>query len=65
MAEDLITREMIEAAAAALANIRGGRRGMPEVANVLDMLPKHLRDELVEDAKAALHAALITGGDDE
>lgn len=53
-----ITREMIEAAAAAIANARGGRRGAPEIVNVLDMLPQKLRDEVMEDAEAALTAAL-------
>jgi hypothetical protein len=50
------TQEQIELAAAAIANERGGRRGMPPISNVLDMLPRHLRDELMEDARAALEA---------
>ncbi|MBE7203885.1 MAG: hypothetical protein INR70_39665 [Parafilimonas terrae] len=62
MAEPAITREMIEAAAAAIANARAGRRGSPPISNVLEMLeqlsPKLLA-ELVEDAEAALGA----GGD--
>jgi len=57
-----ITREMIEAAAAAIANARGGRRGVPEIVNILDMLPEKLRDEVLEDAEVALKAALATGG---
>ena len=48
---------MIQAAAAAIANARGGRRGMPPVANILDMLPRKLVDEVTEDASAALLAA--------
>ena len=54
-----ITREMIEAAAA-IANARGDRRGVPEIVNILDMLPEKLRDEVLEDAEAALTAALAT-----
>lgn len=64
MADSTITREMIEAAAAAIANARGGRRGVPEIVNILDMLPEKLRDEVLEDAEAALNAALATGGFD-
>lgn len=47
----------IEAAAAAIANARGGRRGMPPILNILEMLPEKLRDEVMEDAKDALAAA--------
>jgi malic enzyme len=57
-----ITREMIEAAAAAIANARGGRRGAPEIRNVLEILPAKLMAEVLEDAEAALTAALATGG---
>lgn len=53
-----ITPEMIEAAAAAIANARGGRRGAPPISNVLQILPGKLRDEVMEDAEAALRAAL-------
>lgn len=58
MAETTITPEMIEAAAAAIANARGGRRGAPEIRNVLEILPDKLRDEVMEDAEEALKAAL-------
>ena len=51
----------IEAAAAAIANARGGRRGAPSISNVLDVLKKiqggKLYDEVMEDARAALEAA--------
>jgi len=57
-----ITREMIEAAAAAIANARTGRRGAPPISNVLAILPQKLKDEVLEDAEAALTAALATGG---
>ncbi|MBE7204821.1 MAG: hypothetical protein INR70_44455 [Parafilimonas terrae] len=65
MAEPTITHAMIEAAAAAIANARAGRRGAPAVSNILQtlerMLPK-LHAEVLEDAEAALKAALGTGG---
>lgn len=57
-----ITRGMIEAAAAAIANARGGRRGAPEIRNVLTILPEKLLAEILEDAEAALKAVLVTGG---
>jgi hypothetical protein len=44
-------------AAAAIANARGARRGMPAITNILDILPPKLREEVTEDAKAALEAA--------
>ncbi|WP_298704530.1 hypothetical protein [uncultured Variovorax sp.] len=53
-----ITREMIEAAAAAIANARGGRRGAPQIRNILRILPEKLLDEVLEDAEVALKAAL-------
>jgi hypothetical protein len=51
------TPDQIRAAAAAIANARGGRRGAPPISNVLDILPAKLREEVMEDAKAALEAA--------
>jgi len=62
MADSTITREMIEAAASVIANARGGRRGVPEIVNILDMLPEKLVAEVMENAEAALKAALVTGG---
>lgn len=62
MAEPTITREMIEAAAAAIANARGGRRGAPAFRNILAVLPEKLRDEVLEDAEVALKAALSAEG---
>lgn len=53
------TEEQINLAAAAIANARGGRRGMPAISNVmelLEMLPGNLRQEVTEDAEAALDA---------
>lgn len=54
----------IEAAATAIANARGMRRGAPPVSNILDVLkglPKignrTIYDDLIEDATAALEAA--------
>ena len=50
-------RLTIIAAAAAIANARGGRRGMPTITNILDVLPQNLVDEVMEDAEQALKAA--------
>lgn len=47
----------IRKAAEAIANARIMRRGSPPIANVWDMLPQKLRDEVTEDATAALEAA--------
>jgi hypothetical protein len=44
-------------AAAAIANTRGARHGIPSISNVLDMPPPSLRAEVLEDARAALEAA--------
>jgi hypothetical protein len=43
-------------AAAAIANARGNRRGVPTIVNILDLLPAHLRAEVIEDAEAVLDA---------
>lgn len=56
---------MIEAAAVAIANARAGRRGSPPISNVLETLKRlvpQLHDEVLEDAEAALTAALAPGG---
>jgi hypothetical protein len=42
--------------AAAIANARGNRRGVPTISNVLDMLPRKLVDEVMDDASAVLAA---------
>ena len=46
----------LEKAAAAIANAWSGRRGIPPIANVLEILTPKLRDEVTEDAKAVLEA---------
>lgn len=51
------SEKQIKAAAAAIANARINRRGAPSISNILDMLPQKLKDEVFEDAKAALEAA--------
>lgn len=51
------TQKEIRAAAAAMANARGNRRGVPSITNILEMLPKKLFDEVMEDAAAALEAS--------
>ena len=56
-----MTEPEIQAAAAAIANARGMRRGAPHVENILDVLRASnlgkVYLEVVEDAKAALTAA--------
>jgi hypothetical protein len=42
--------------AAAIANARGMRRGVPPIINVLDILPPKLRDEVLDDAENVLLA---------
>src|ERR1700755_2428287 len=56
------TQEQIEIAAAAIANARGGRRGMPPISNVLVMLKgvsPTLHAEVMEDAEAALEVVSL------
>ncbi|WP_407530440.1 hypothetical protein [Methylobacterium oryzisoli] len=53
----MIIREMITAAAAAIANTCGGRRGAPEISNIFRILPHRLRDEARAHAQAVLRAA--------
>jgi hypothetical protein len=48
--------ERVERAAAAIANARGGRRGMPPIKNILAVLPQKLVDEVMDDARAVLAA---------
>ena len=48
----------LKAAAAAIAYARGERHGAPRIANTMDVLPDHLRREVMEDAHAALSAYL-------
>lgn len=53
-----IAREMIEAAATAIANNRAARgSGAPAISNVLAILPQKLKDEVLMDAEDALRAA--------
>jgi hypothetical protein len=54
-----------EIAAAAIANERGGRRGMPPIKNVLELLPDNLREEVMQDAKAALEAVGLASNEIE
>lgn len=53
-----LPKRIVDAAAAAIANARIMRRGAPAISNVLDILPKKLRDEVEADAEAALDAAV-------
>jgi hypothetical protein len=61
-----MTREtLIKAIAAALANARGARHGMPPVTNVLEALKSvgggKLIAEVTEDAESALSALEVAG----
>lgn len=47
----------LRSAAEAIANARAKRRGAPAIVNVWDLLTPKLRDEVLEDAEAALEAA--------
>ena len=53
-----ITREMVERGAEAIANARGGRRGMPPISNIRELIGPKLWAEVLEDSEAALRAAL-------
>lgn len=55
----VVTDEDVRVGAAAIANERGGRRGVPDIVNVLDLLPEKLRTEVMEDARAALNAVAV------
>jgi hypothetical protein len=52
-----ITPAQLTAAAAAIANARGGRRGLPPISNILEALPANLVAEVTADAEAAIAAA--------
>lgn len=56
-----MTDAIIELGAAAIANARGGRRGMPPISNVLAMLPPNLRAEVLDDMKAVVSAIDAAG----
>lgn len=47
--------------ASAIANARGMRRGVPTIANVLDMLPEKLVDEVMDDANNVLKELKTAG----
>lgn len=55
------TEEQVRAAATAIANTRAGRRGAPPIDNILSILENSMPNlylEVMEDAEAALKAAL-------
>ena len=60
----MATEREIEAAAAAIANARAGRRGAPAIENVLEVLQRisggKLYREVMEDARVALEAAELS-----
>lgn len=51
-----LTLDDVTTIAAAIANARGDRRGMPMITNILDVLPQKLRDEVIDDAQAVVRA---------
>jgi hypothetical protein len=51
-----LTLDDVTIIAAAIANARGNRRGVPTITNVLDVLPRKLRDEVIDDAQAVVRA---------
>ena len=51
-----MTEKEIELAAAAIANARAARCGVPPINNVLSVLTTEDRRKILEDAKAALQA---------
>ncbi len=57
----MVTEKEVDAAATAIANRRGLYHGVPQIANVLEMLARanrgRLVTELLSDARAALEAA--------
>jgi len=50
-----------EIVAAAIANARGSRHGVPEISNVLVLLPPRLREEVTDDADAVMRALTKRG----
>jgi hypothetical protein len=52
-----LARTEVVAAAAAIANTRGGRHGMAAAPDILECLSEDLRATLMEEAEAALTAA--------
>jgi len=48
----------IAAAASAILNARGGRMGVLLVRNVLEFVPQQIKEQAIEDAKAAVDAYL-------
>jgi hypothetical protein len=44
--------------AAAIANARGGRRGVPQIRNIMEMLPPNLREDVMADADAVIDELL-------
>ena len=68
IAIDAADETQIECAAASIANARGGRRGVPTVSNILDMLKTtsagKLYDEVMDDARAVLTALAAHGKGD-
>lgn len=56
------TEAQVLAVATRLANNRGNRRGVPDVVNILDVLPQKLREEVMDDARSAIAVYLASSG---
>jgi len=55
----MITQGMVEKAAAAIANARGGRRGAPPITNLLEILAEadpEVHAQVLDDARVALES---------
>ena len=44
-----------------LANAKGARRGMPPIGNILDLLPRHLLEEVLADSDAVIAVLRASG----
>jgi len=50
------TESDVHIAAAAIANARGNRHGVPAIVDILEVIGPKLREEVIEDTRAALEA---------
>lgn len=64
-AEDRSEEARIHQVACAILNARGNRRGVPTIANILDLVPVPIADEARDDARAVLAAIATAGAEGE
>jgi|GEM_PF-1881386 len=55
------TEHVKEVGVAAIANARGGRRGVPPIANIVEVLPARILAEVSEDMDAVMTALAAAG----